>query len=364
MIDASSPVADRQVADAGTAVEPVLQRAGRGTLLLDGGGVMSREVASRIIAYSGTAPRLCLIDTADEGGGGLDGYFDAFEGVQLVAVDVEVSNIASDAVVGALRDCTGYFFGGGAPQRLSDIFRPGGRDSPALAAIRERYEQNGALIAGGSAGAMIVGPITLCECGASSSVVALAEGNLFQAPGFDLIGPVLIDAHFFARGLLGRHLVALARNGLPLGIGIDEGTAVVVPGDGGPWQVIGDGQIAVIVSPPGASEASLRDFRLSVLSPGDIFDPVAQQVQMAAARRPVPAQDAGTAEPLRLTRIFSPGVIPAVIRELYDSAAAEVVGYDNDNRVALSLRKGDRTAAFDDGANRSTVGILVSVERL
>ena len=57
-------------------------------------------------------------------------------------------------MVAALRDCTGFFFGGGAPQRLSETFRPRGHDTPALAAIRERFERHGAVVAGSSAGAM------------------------------------------------------------------------------------------------------------------------------------------------------------------------------------------------------------------
>ena len=68
----------------------------------------------------------------------------------------------------------------------------------------------------------------------------MLEGHLFKAPGFEFLSaPVLIDAHFFARGLMGRHLFALARDKLPAGVGIDEDAAVLISSDQQTWRVIG-----------------------------------------------------------------------------------------------------------------------------
>jgi cyanophycinase len=286
VIDASTAVYDVPTKANGTAVAAIAQRDGRGPLILHGGGVFRHEIAADIVALAGSDPRLCLIDTADNGQGQIYRFFDEFSGVKLAVLNLQSSDTGRPDVVAALRGCTGFFFGGGAPQRLSQTFRPGGRDTPALAAIRERFEKHGAVVAGSSAGAMVVGPVTLCECGAHSSVLAVTRGELFKAPGFDLLGePVLIDAHFFARGLLGRHMFALARDHLPVGVGIDEDTAVLVPGDGGPWVVLAGKSVAVVRMPADARMDSLHHFGISILSPGDRFDPTTNDVRVAAKRQ-------------------------------------------------------------------------------
>ena len=274
----------------GAAVEPIAHRQGRGPLILHGGGTFRHEIAADIIALAGPDPRLCLIDTADNGQGEIYRLFDEFRDVRLSVFNLQTSDTARPDVVAALRDCTGFFFGGGAPQRLSETFRPRGRDSPALAAIRERFEEHGAVVAGSSAGAMVVGPVTLCECGAKSSVLAVTRGELFKAPGFDLLNePVLVDAHFFARSLLGRHMFALARDRIPVGVGIDEDTAVLVPGDGGPWVVLAGKSVAIVRMPDDARMDSLHQFGISILSPGDRFDPATNDIRVAAKRRRIPS---------------------------------------------------------------------------
>lgn len=286
VINASTAVYDVPSKPNGTAVEAIAQRDGRGALILHGGGTFRHEIAADIIALAGPDPRLCLIDTADNGEGQIYRFFDDFRGVRLAVLNLQPSDTGRPDVVAALRDCTGFFFGGGDPQRLSETFRPRAHDTPALAAIRERFEEHGAVVAGASAGAMVVGPVTLCECGAGSSVLAVTRGELFRAPGFDLLNePVLIDAHFFARGLLGRHMFALARDRIPVGVGIDEDTAVLVPGDGKPWVVLAGKSVAVVRMPDDARMDSLHRFGISILSPGDRFDPTTNEIRVASKRQ-------------------------------------------------------------------------------
>jgi cyanophycinase len=286
VIDASTAVYEVPSKASGTAVKPIAQHDGRGTLILHGGGTFRHEIAADIIALAGPDPRLCLIDTADNGQGKIYQFFDGFRDVHLSVLNLQPSDTGRPDVAAALRDCTGFFFGGGDPQRLSETFRPRGRDTPALAAIRERFEQHGAVVAGSSAGAMVAGSVTLCECGAKSSVLAVTRGELFKAPGFELLNePVLVDAHFFARGLLGRHMFALARDHIPVGVGIDEDTAVLVPGDGGPWVVLAGKSVAVVRMPADARMDSLHQFGISILSPGDRFDPATNEIRVASTRQ-------------------------------------------------------------------------------
>jgi len=276
----------------GIAVAPLPRSSGRGELVLHGGGVLTRGVAEAIVARAGPNPRLCLIETADQGRGQTARFFRQFAGVAATVLDLDSGNVAQPAVLAALEDCTAHFFGGGDPKRLSTILRPAGQDSPALAVIRRRFEQDGVLVAGSSAGAMIVGPVTLCECAANSSVQAVLNGKLFRAPGFDFLSaPVLVDAHFFARGLMGRHLFALARDRLPVGVGIDEDGAVLVSGDQRTWRVIGGRRVALLFTPPDVSPDRLENFGLALLAPGDEFDPAKGTVVLSNGRQSVPGSN-------------------------------------------------------------------------
>jgi cyanophycinase len=278
---------------AGRAVRPLPRSAGRGELILHGGGILTDDVAEAIIARAGPEPRLCLIETYAPGRGDLARYFRRFAGVTLTNLFLDDGNVAAPAVLAALEDCTAHFFNGGDPRVLSTLLRPGGRDTAALEIIRRRFEQDGVLIAGSSAGAMVAGPVTLCECAENSSVQAVLTGRLFKAPGFDfLAAPVLVDAHFFARGLMGRHLFALARDRLPVGVGIDEDGAVLVSSNQQTWRVISDRRVALIFTPPEVSPNKLSNFGLALLAPGDEFDPAKGRIVVQEeGRQPLPASE-------------------------------------------------------------------------
>ena len=348
--------------------EPIAQRPGRGALILHGGGYAARPTLDRIVARAGLAPALCVIDTASEGDGESGRFFRGYEALKLRAITIDGTNADAPATIEALRGCSAYFFGGGDPQRLSEAFRPGGRESAALATIRERFERRGATVAGSSAGAMIAGPVTLCECGQSSSIAALLQGTLFQAPGFDLVHGVLVDAHFFARGLLGRHLYALARNGVRIGVGIDEETAVIVPGDGDGdgalWEVVGSRAVAVIEAPPDASTDALHGFTLSLLSPGDRFDPLRGTFVVAPERRPmhIDASEA-RAQPIAASDIFASNRIPELLIRLVRGPATEAVGTAAHRSIRVTFRETDTTEAYFDGTNYSILRVSAGIER-
>jgi cyanophycinase len=346
------------------AIPPIPQEPGRGTLVLDGGGYSDPAILSRIVAEAGVDPTLCLIDTAFEGGVDLRRFFRGYEGVELRAVEIDGANADSPALADLLRSCSGYFFGGGNPQRLSTALRPDGRDSRALGAIRETFETEGAALSGASAGAMIVGPITLCECGAGSSMAALTYGQLFQAPGFELVDGVLVDAHFFTRGLLGRHLYALARNGIPIGVGIDEETAVVVPSDDGLWEVIGRGAVAVIERPVTAAVNDLRDFTISVLSPGDRFDPYRGTFALAPDRRPVVPDGAGKTGPVTTDDIFAVNRVLSLLTRLAESPATEAIGTSPNGLMRVTFRETEETEVYTDGSGFSILHVAVSIDRV
>jgi hypothetical protein len=77
-------------------------------------------------------------------------------------------------------------------------------------------------------------------------------------------------------------MFALARDRIPVGVGIDEDTAVLVPGNGGPWVVLAGKSVAVVRMPDDARMDSLHHFGISILSPGDHFNPTTDEVHVAS----------------------------------------------------------------------------------
>jgi len=319
---------------------------GRGALVLEGGGRPAHGFEQRVMALAGGTGDVCLITTALGGMQGESGAaYDRFAGVpgaRTHILDIDASNSGEPAVLATLRGCEAFYFTGGDPERLSLVLMPGGQESAALAVIRDRFEA-GAVVSGSSAGAMIVGDLTLCECGAVSSVNALLYGELFEASGFGLVEGVLVDAHFFARGLIGRHAWQLARRDIPVGVGIDEGTAVVVPGDGGRWEVIGAGGVGLVTRDPAGR--GLGAFTVSLLASGDRFDPHTGAVTVAPRREPA-AVSAGTAPPLDAADVFAPARVPDLIVDLARGPARRAVGVAADGAIKLSLAETGRTRVF------------------
>jgi cyanophycinase len=333
-----------------------------GPLILDGGGVSSSVIFDRIVAEVPVNGTLCLIDTAMQGQGEPERLFDGYPDLNVDVMAIDDKSAKKKATAGALRGCGGFFFNGGDPQALSRAFTAKGKGTPALAAVREQVEQKGIMFSGSSAGAMIVGDVTLCECGAKSSVEALTKGELFQAPGFGLVDGILIDAHFFTRGLLGRHLYALATNNIPIGVGIDESTAIVVPRGGGPWEVVGDSTVALIYAPRDAQSGQLHGFTLSLLSPGDVFDPHTGTVTVAAERRPLNVER-DESDSLLFQDPFAPGRVRAMIERLAQSGAVEATAAARGAKVRLVVRKTSRTKSYSDGRTFTVIALEVSIEQ-
>ena len=336
---------------------------GRGVLLLEGGGPTVKEVSRRIIDLAPDDRRLCLIETAADGKGDSRRRFDGLGGPPRRVLNPGPGDGDDPVILAALGTCGAYFFDGGDPQRLSDTFRPEGHETAALALVRDRYEHAGATVSGSSAGAMIAGPVTLCECGPHSSVAALRQGRLFEAPGFGLVDGVLVDAHFFARALIGRHLVALARTKLPVGVGIDEETAVEVPPAGAPWRVVGSRAVAVIEAPAQAVEGRLEGFTLSLLRPGDAFDPAGPTFTVSPSRVEHTVRRDPAVIPAAADTIFIDDRLLGLLEELAQGPASEAIGYDFREGLELHLVKTDATRVFVGESGVTVLGLRVSVIR-
>lgn len=142
----------------------------------------------------------------------------------------------------ALREANFYYFSGGNPEYLAETLE----GSPAWEVIRARHSA-GAVVAGCSAGAMMLGSYLLqvraIREGRPPSWrrgLGLAEG-LAVLPHFDRVGRFLDDGRL-------RAAVAAAPRGVTV-VGIDEDTALVrLPSEGGGprrWRVMGRQSVSV-----------------------------------------------------------------------------------------------------------------------
>jgi cyanophycinase len=150
----------------------------------------------------------------------------------------------SEAFVAPLRQATAVWIDGGRQWRLADTYG-GTRTEQAL---KELLERDG-LIAGSSAGATIMGSY-LVRGAPSGNTILMAPGH---ERGFGFLRNVAIDQHIAVRHReadLAR--VVAAHPGL-LGIGIDEGTAILVQGDA--FTVVGPSIVAITDGAPRAGRA-------------------------------------------------------------------------------------------------------------
>lgn len=363
IIVSSGPVYEVPARDDASKVKPVPQTAGRGTLILEGGGDSLDAASQMTVALAGTKPVLCLIESAPHGTGDAYHKFDGIGGFRMVAINLAGNSGKQPRVLEALQGCTGYFFNDGDPAMLSAAFRPNAEETSALKIIRQRYEREGAVIAGTGAGSMIAGDLTLCACGAESSVEALTRGAIYEAPGYVFVHGVLIDTHFFTRGLIGRHLYALADTKEPVGVGIDETTAVIVPGNGGLWQVIGQSSVALIRRGNASSVKHLEDFTISLLNAGDSFDPVTGRVVISPKRKPILLLRGVNAEQIETTHIFDANQALTMIQNLVQSKSVVARGYDDASDMTVQVSKGLDSTAYSDGTSLSILDLDIGIIR-
>jgi cyanophycinase len=141
------------------------------------------------------------------------------EAVHAIAIR-ERDQADDPAHIETIKACGVIFFTGGDQLRLTHVF--GG--SPALAAIRARY-QEGAVIAGTSAGAAAMST-TMIYNGAAAD--ALHKGAVNMTTGLAFVEGLTIDSHFLERGRFTRLMEVGATNPELLGVGLGEDAAVIV----------------------------------------------------------------------------------------------------------------------------------------
>ncbi|HYE54755.1 MAG TPA: cyanophycinase [Chitinophagaceae bacterium] len=114
------------------------------------------------------------------------------------------------------------FFTGGDQFKLSTIL--GGTDLVSM--IKERYyHDSDFVLAGTSAGAMVMSKIMIYEGGVTEAIL---KNDMKLTAGLGFFDTCIIDTHFIRRGRFGRLAHAITMNPEALGIGLGEDTAMII----------------------------------------------------------------------------------------------------------------------------------------
>jgi cyanophycinase len=187
---------------------------------------------------------------------------------------------AHEAYLERVSRCKLLVMAGGDQLRLSSILS----GTPLLAVLKERYETDGIIIAGTSAGAMVMGHTMIAE---GSAKEAHIKGALMMAPAIGLLPEVVVDTHFNQRGRFNRLSQAVAASPGILGIGLDEDTGAVLT-EGHLLEVIGSGTMTIVDGSgigynnigdiSAETPLSVEGLKVHLLARGDRYDLVARRM--------------------------------------------------------------------------------------
>lgn len=256
----------------------------QGSLLIVGGGDTPRDVQERFLALAGGAERakIAVLPMAST-------KFDE-EAVEVVVDfhtlggEAQIVNLSRNEAVGEekssyLEGFTGFWFLGGNQTRLAEILL----GTRALAIIERRYRE-GAVVGGTSAGAavmtmaMLTGKRKYSEIPAKTDKVSIARGSYEIGRGFGFLPGAIVDQHFLQRARYNRLLSAVLEQPHLIGVGIDEGTAVLVRPDGR-WEVLGDSYVKIFdarrarVTAGNGPIIGASNVRMHLLPANSIFEP-------------------------------------------------------------------------------------------
>ncbi len=246
----------------------------RGAIVAAGGGTLDPGIYARFVELAGGRDaRVVLIPTAGTAYGGQDGWRAIEElreaGVEKLEILHTRSRDVADLEVFAapLEDATGVWLSGGHQWRLVDVYL-GTETHRELQAVLER----GGVIGGNSAGASALASFLLRGGEYNGEIVATE-----RAEGFGFLRDVALDQHLLERGRENEMFEVLRRAPHLLGIGLNEGSAIVVIGDLA--RVLG-GRVAVYDPTDPLTLIPLR-----WLGPGDVYDLGARQTVLTEVGR-------------------------------------------------------------------------------
>lgn len=203
-----------------------------GSLVIVGGGAMPQDVADRFVELAGgSKARIVVLPTAvppAQTSREVPGFLRRKDIEDVTVLTQRGTEVAADEFRSALKAATGIWFGGGRQWNFVDAY-----EGTEAVELFHDVLRRGGVIGGSSAGATIQGEF-LVRGHPLGNTVMMAEG---YERGFSFLPGAAIDQHFTQRGRQPDLLPVIRRHPKLLGIGIDEGTAIVMTGSTA--QVIG-----------------------------------------------------------------------------------------------------------------------------
>ena len=246
----------------------------RGTLVIQGGGSAEGTgiLETFILKAGGVNAKIVVVPTAG-GNRNRDGSVIVYDPVKVLApwkqlglTDVHMLHTHdpkvadTEAFAGILRDARGVWFNGGRQWNCVDSYAHTLTESEF-----HKVLDRGGAIGGSSAGATIQGDYLVRGAVAGSEIVMTTEPE--HEHGFAFLRRSAIDQHINTRNRWDDLIPVIARFPNLLGIGLSEGTAIVVTGDR--FEVIGKWKVAI--------HDNTRAYQpwekpYYVLSPGDVYN--------------------------------------------------------------------------------------------
>lgn len=252
-----------------------------GTLVIVGGGSTNGTgIIERFIELGGGAEngRFVIVPTAG-GNYDQDGNLRIYDedrvlrswrarGLRNVSMlqthDPEVAD--TEEFVAELRRATAVWFNGGRQWNIVDSYA-GTRTYDEFHRVLER----GGVVGGSSAGATILGEYLVRGDTRGPQIVMTEEEN--HQLGFEFLRNVGIDQHINTRNRWDDLIPLIEQKPRLLGIGLSEGTAIIVTGD--TFEVMGKWMVAVHDNTRAYQPWEKPYF---VLAPGDVFDMNARRI--------------------------------------------------------------------------------------
>ncbi len=246
----------------------------KGTLVIQGGGsAEGTGIYETFVNLAGGLDAKIIIIPTAAGNRSRDGKLIVYEEEKIVApwkklglTNVHMLHTAdrkvadTEAFAATLRDAKGVWFNGGRQWNCVDSYA-------GTLTLREFHEvlNRGGVIGGSSAGATIQGDYLVRGAVAGSEIVMAPEPE--HQHGFAFLRRSAIDQHINTRNRWDDLIPVIKKYPDLLGIGLSEGTAIVVTGDR--FQVIGKWK-AAIHDNKRVYEPWEKPYY--VLSPGDVYD--------------------------------------------------------------------------------------------
>jgi cyanophycinase len=222
----------------------------KGTLIIVGGGGMEGTgIVEKFIQLAGGPDKKFIIVPTAGGNKNDDGTVRAYEESQIIGAwqkrgiknvrmlhthDPKVAD--GEAFVKDLKDADAVWFNGGRQWNIVDSYA----NTRTFAEFHKVLERGG-VIGGSSAGATIQGQYLVRGDTSGPNVVMTEEPN--HQEGFKFLRRSAIDQHINARNRWDDLIPVIQKHPNLLGIGLSEGTAIVVTADR--FEVLGKWKVAV-----------------------------------------------------------------------------------------------------------------------